>query len=333
MNKYVFKMMIALLIGLFVMGGTSAYGQLIDPGRTLELDDRVLYERGYNTTNPADPQTGPGQAEERDLVMVGATVPYFIVPDRIYNPEYYDNNDDWEATEKTESQFSWLVRGVNTLLPTFIRPNTIQYGGTESKSSPWVTFTWPNNVLGFQTIEVKEMPPELFGLACESSDVSEIPVTVINQPTLKLNGNNSDNSECAPNIGVGSEFWIEIPIEATTESSDIIAKYTMVFTPLGSNVDPDDIITTEGTVPVTFTSSEITELEGRDLIEIDEGLLKISVLKHGKYDITITSITDHVARKWDFDIPINTLNKFEFTVLPSPAKGRIFHVPNRFISN
>jgi len=355
MNKYVFKMMITLMIGLFVMGGIDAYGQLNVPveGGAIDLaisNDTIitLRERGFDSAG----EDKSASTEARDFVMVGSKMHYFIMPDQSFNSVYF-RQDDWQATNWTKSWFDWFIppnakgyKFVNTNLVE--KPSEIPLANTEQvePTSPWIIVEW--GTVGPSEIVVREFPELLFtgGSECSGTEPAEIPIMVINEPTIKFTKEGAlfENSFCVPSFvdseGDPAPYPMKFPVSVTTESpmdgniNVITVYYDLIIRNLTTNdeeLKPDQ----KGFVTVV-SSTPKNETDGRIETTII-GNLVIEATEHGHHEVTITKITDYIAEKCEMDIPVvtasvqaNITNIFTFSVMPQPRRGRIFHVPNRF---
>jgi len=288
--------------GVFLMIGVlTAVGQIPNnpPGRNLTLDSKVLYEHGYNkdfTTTPDVPR------ENVDTVMVTAVMNYFVMPDVYWNSAYFLQSN-YSATNLTSSQFDWTVT-----LGTAVAQNA-----NATSTSPWVKITW-GTTTGAAVVTVKEVPQGLSDPACDGTPTT-IPIHIIAKPTIGFNPVGTPPtfvaSDCYTSATVASAFY-DFPISVTTSSSEVLINYS---------VEKTDLIT--GTVTTTSASNVP--------VNAGIGILKVLFSDYGSYKVTITSITDRIARKCDVAGDINvSANQFTYNVMPAPQPASIFHVPNNF---
>jgi hypothetical protein len=287
---------VALITGIFLAGMTHSYGQISDKpnNNNLSLDGKTLYEHGYNSTGQDTSR------EDRDSVMVTSVMNYFVMPDKNYNAGYYAQTG-YAATNLTSSNFVWTVPGASgTFVPQIPNPTT----GT----SPWIKVTWI--ATGITTIKVKEEPQGLAG-SCDSEE-TEISVVVIPKPTIGFNQTGTPPayaaSDCYSDADIATAAY-DFPITVTTSSSQVLIDYSIKKTDLAGAVT---------TTPVTGAP-------------VTSGTLRLTFSDYGEYEVTITRITDRIARKCDVEGDILTgADVFTYNVMPQPKTGPVFHIPNNF---
>ena len=297
MNKNCIKQLSAISLGIFLMSVAPLFGQILSEptSNKVVLDGKNLYEHGYNSTGEDLSREGV------DTVMVGSKMNYFVMPDTYYNKAYFQQNN-YFATNLTKSKFEWTVAN-----GTFAHqsPNTATSPGT----SPWIKVTW-GSTLGATTITMKEIPQGLTA-ACDGEETT-IPVFVIAKPTIGFNqvAGEYAAADCYDDVTKLSAFY-DFPVLVTTSSSQVLVDYSIKRTNLqGSSTDLPDV-----TGAVVSSS----------------GLLQIPFNDYGEYEITITKITDRIARKCDDEGSINSgAEVFTYSVLPKPKAGKAYHVPNHF---
>jgi hypothetical protein len=291
-----------MMFGILLTTGVfSIFGQISnDPvNKNLTIDSKVLYEHGYNKDFTATPDT---PREDVDTVMVTAVMNYFVMPDPFWNGAYYLQND-YSATDLTVSEFEWTIT-----LGTAAAQNP-----NPTSASPWVKVTW-GATTGNATVTVKEIMPGSSGSACEGLP-TVIPVHLIAKPTIGFNQVGAPpayfDSDCYDATTVLTASY-DFPITVTTSSSQVLIDYEIERTDLLSG---------------TVTTSTVNGAS----VNAGTGVLQVLFGDYGDYKITITGITDRIARKCDVSGDINTgAEEFIFRVLPSPQPGTIYHVPNNF---
>ena len=291
------------MLGIFLFTGIfSSIGQISDDptNRNLTIDSKVLYEHGYNkdnfTTTPDSPR------EDVDSVMVTSVMNYFVMPDIFWNGAYFLQND-YQATNLTVSEFDWAV----TLGAVAAQnPNT-------TGTSPWVKITW-GITPGTASIVVKEIPQSSSGATCDGLPTT-IPVLVIPKPTIGFNQAGTPpayfDSDCYTISNVASAFY-DFPITVTTSSNEVLINYSVQKTDLNTGI---------------VTTTSVSNIP----VGAGTGVFRVLFSDFGAYKVTITSITDRIARKCDVLGDINSgANEFTFNVLPAPQQGSVYHIPNNF---
>ena len=288
----------ALVLGMFLFGVSQTFGQTnISDAPTdnmVELGGKDLYEHGYNIGGQDLPR------ESIDTVMVTSAMNYFVMPDKNYNAAYY-GGISYDATNLTVSRFDWTIGNGSSFAP---------QSSNASSTSPWIKVTW-GNTTGPTTITVKETPQGLPG-TCDSQE-TEIDVIVIAKPTIGFNQTGTPlayaASDCYTDVTKLTAYY-DFPVIVTTSSSQILVNYSIKKKDLLTGVET---ITTETDVPVS------------------SGAFRIDFTDYGEYEVTITQITDRIARKCEVFGDINAgQSVFTYSVLPQPQTGPIYHVPNMF---
>ena len=379
---------IALFVGLALAGTWtfSVMAQLTVPEKggfitvPLETEDDVpiepahkgvLYEDGFNSesvTGGDPPEKVPSAVEARDIVMVGSTMNYFVMPDANYNPEYYTQGDlpigeepSWANTQLTKSIFDWqMVDDEDATVSigfvlVFQNPNeTLVEEEDEEGTSPWAKITWETP--GDFSIKITEKPAALAGTDCESGTPSVIPITVIDVPTIafvnqkieegpdvfqKVACHTFDDGEpeAEPPV-LPAPYKAQFPVTVNTGyfnpdvSDEIRITYNIRRLEIDKTEDPNygkvGGVFKDIVVDIEMDQDDLTD--GRytliGTIEVDIA----STDKHGYYEITILSVEDHIARKCDVvsEEVTSGADKFTIAVLPGITPGSTFHVPNNF---
>ena len=309
------RLFYVLFMGVFLMGLTDVFGQNIasNPvGNKIEMvTDTTYYEHEYNLNGLQQ------AAEKTDTVTVTSKMPYFVMPDDIYNTGYF-NQTNYQATNLTTSQFLWTIDNANGTAGT-IAPRK----ANTTSTSPWVMITWTNVTASgkVDTIRMVEKP-DISG-ACDGDQV-KIPVVVIKRPEIIIGTHivtsARDFTECIPDaLGntVSFAFPVTKPASASviSQSRNVQVTYTLKYTPLS------------GTSGSAYTTSGLTAS-----VDLVSGTFTHSAPfnEHGTYEITITGVSDHISRKSSVAGIIGTAaeNVFTYMMLPQPKKGRAYHIPN-----
>lgn len=302
MNKYFFKPFFILVSGMLLMSMSQAFGQLIlddDPsGKNLPLDSKTLFEHGYNKDNVS----AKDSREDVDTVMVTSVMNYFVMPDTSYNKSYFEQSN-YEATNLTKSLFEWTIGNSSSFT---------HQSANSTSTSPWIKVTW-GSTLGKTTIKVKEAPQGLTSPTCEG-DETEIDVYVIAQPTIGYNSTDFETSDCYTVINVGSAYY-DFPVSVTTSSSQVLVNVSIVKKDL------------DGNILGTYTENDVPVSSGTFHLEFSD----YGSGGYGIYEVTITKITDHIARKCDVEgLITSNEDVFTYSVMPQPKTGTIYHIPNNY---
>ena len=284
-----------LALGAFLFGAPLTFGQTnisdTPTDNMVELGGKDLYEHGYN---------GEGQdltREAIDTVMVTSVMNYFVMPDKNYNAAYY-NQTNYAATNLTSSEFEWTIGNGSSF--------AYQSANGGTSTSPWIKVTW-GSTLGATTVTVKETPQGLTG-TCESQE-TEIDVWVISKPTAQFAS--KTGSECyTPTQLSGTGVAVPIALTIASQSSQYEVEYTV-------KRNNADYATLTPSAPVAVVGGNIT----------------LNFTEYGEYVIEITGITDRIARKCDVEGDVTTaedVHIFTYNVMPFPATGPIYHVPNMY---
>lgn len=240
---------------------------------------------------------GPHVQEERDSVTVTSVMKYFVLPDPAISPLYTVSNiTDFSNVKST---FDWVIKNTK---------------GTGSSTTPIISVTW--SATGIDSLKVKETPT--VGAACAGKE-TVIPVAIISKPTITFNqiGSVYADGKCHTQTEVNAGIAYQFPVTPATESSQVQVDYTMVFTP------------TTGTAVTTSATN----------VPVKSGILAITLSntgnEYGKYEITITRVTDRVSRKSGVASTNDLLTSggsasFTYTVMAPAKTGPIYRLPNNF---
>ncbi|MDR1154108.1 MAG: hypothetical protein LBL04_05305 [Bacteroidales bacterium] len=296
------KQFSAVVLGLFLLGMTSAFGQISPtPTDHKVTTDKILWQHGYTSAGDESDD------EKIDSVTVGSTMPYFIMPDPLFNTVYFAGAS-YSATDLTESKFTWTVSTPANGSVTMQNPN-------DNSTSPWVKIKW--NITGLVDVSMTEEQ----GAGCESDPVP-IPVRVIKKPEIRFGEISSERAvtECVTDF---STHTYDFPVEALSggvisESSDVIVTYNVKFDPLNGD-------------PSSSQPNLTANVSGGASFTLDNSVLNA----HGTYTIVITKVTDRTSRKCTFEggeseflLGGDDVETFVYTMLPKPQPGKAYHVPN-----
>ena len=325
MNKYFFKQLSVCALGVFFANATPIFGQGFgEPAdKNVVLGSKKLYEHGHNQDHEGSLKDS---REARDSVMVGSEMYYFVMPDKYFNKAYYDGGN-YADTHLTKSKFEWVVDA-----PSYATAITPQNPNTATNTSPYVKIEW-GTTRGNADIKIVEKPQIA---VCDGAE-TVIPVTVISKPVIKFvtqTGAGVDPDElikCVPLADQGGTISVnvEYPILVLTESSQVKIDYKIEFTNLEGT--PSAVGPPVLDFPITVKSSSV-DVNGITNIT---GALSLTMTDYGSYKITITKITDRIARKCNTEGEIATgdiddLDEFTYIVVPQPSAGKTYHVPNNF---
>lgn len=279
-------------------------------------NEKILYQHGYNKGGSSIDTP----REDRDSVMVGSTMPYFVMPDATYNAAYIASaaSGSYAQTNLTTSKFTWTPPA-NGSFVSFVNPNS-----KDGNTSPHVMIKWNTRSANpsTDTIRVVETPTEYNGQAitnsCPGPEV-KVPVTVINKSTVQFGLQNGvrEASNCwkfdpaAPNSSSNVYPSFDFPLTLTTEvagNRGVKVKYTVKKDAGSESADIEVNVTDITKLPVTFND-------------------------FGVYTVKITEITDPISRKCSITGDISTTateNVFTYIVLPQPKSGATYHIPNNF---
>ena len=298
MNNHKYQLC-TFFIGIFLTGITyNVLGQTISDtpsGNNFPLDSKTLYEHGYNSSGVDSPR------EDIDTVMVGSVMNYFVMPDKNYNTAYFGQGS-YAATNLTSSEFEWIVGNSSSFTP---------QSANTTGTSPWIKVTW-GSTTGATTIKVKEAPQDV-DISCVAED-TEIDVFVIAQPTIGYNLAGYAASQCYNTTAVADADY-DFPVSVITSSSQVLVNVSVVKKDL------------DGTVLGTYPKTNVPVASGAFHLEFND----FASGGYGIYEVTITEMTDRIARKCDVSGIINLgENVFTFSVMPMPKTGPVYHIPNDF---
>jgi hypothetical protein len=155
--------------------------------------------------------------------------------------------------------------------------------------------------------------PQGLTTACDGEE-TVIDVLVIAKPTIKFNQTGTVPAYLAAGCytdATKADAKYDFPITITTSSSQVEVDYT---------IERKDLYTDAVTPYRTVTGEKVSG-----------GMLNIEFDDYGEYKVTITKVTDRIARKCDVLGELTDATKiFTYSVLPQPKAGKAYHVPNNF---
>ena len=299
MNNKCVKFLSVLSLGLFLMG-TSTFGQTTPEKVSIDSKDNY-YRHGFNA-NGAN-TVGSIKAEEAtDSVTIGSTMKYFVLPDPAYNKDWYNVDGsikDITNTSNIISSFTWTIETVSSGV------------GTTSATTPIAPINWTTS--GTASIKVQEVPPGGDDV-CKGTE-TVIPVEIIAKPTITfgLVGTAYSDGKCYLPDDVDDAAY-SFPVNVSTDvkgKQDVKISYT---------------VTKEG--DASYSSG------GTDVL-IESGQFNVSFDDYGKYEITITKLTDRISRKSGDEGTSGFLTSggslsFTYTVIKPAQTGPVYHLPNSY---
>ena len=290
------------IIILFCTAG-AVFGQT--PPTSVEVEGVRYFRHGFNEDGGPF-VTGSANREVRDSVTVTSTVKYFVLPNPALNPSY--NVSDPLANVR--STFTWKL----------VPDNLGDFVGDDDKAM--IEVKW-GNTPGAVTLSVVEVPADP---TCDVIPTS-IPVQVIPVPTAKHVQNAAGQQPyysvfCfSINDTEVNKDW-DFEIDVATHSSQVEVSYT---------VSKDGV-----NVPELARNNVPLGVENGDLgIEYNRrtGTFTVPFPDLGEYVVTLTHVTDRVARKSgvDGEIPIDAVGRqFTVRVFRELQTSPIYRVPNNF---
>ncbi|MFW6101138.1 MAG: hypothetical protein ACOC90_07100, partial [Bacteroidota bacterium] len=286
---------------------------------------------------------GSSGDDEVDSVVVDGTVPYYVEPDAVVNPEYSGPYNPEESNEDQDinSNFNWEESSGDVDL-------TSPSGEGTDESAPYREVTSAST--GDYTIEVTE---ESAG-GCESDDPTTQDILFISEPTYDLNETeyqicdgatqeiSVDLSGNNDHLKGWSSYYFYMDNEKSyDEGNSTVYSHTDTIAEVG---------TTAGTATLLPSDRIFTAAE-------DGGDKQVTT-----YTFTLKGVNHHISRKGDFlDLPDNdggdgkeqldlttydsgteeynidetlyswydeTEQTITVTVYPTPETGDIYYVPN-----
>ena len=279
MKKFVKSIIVLLLCSAGV-----AYGQ--SPPNSVTMDSKDYYRHGYNSvTGGVTPQA----AEIRDSVTITSVMKYFVLPDPTVSPDY--STSDLLNFTDVNSTFQWSLTN---------DPSTI--GTTDGSTTPVVTVTWSS--LGVDTLKALEVPT--WSAACAGTG-TEIPVAVIEKPTIAFSPRNSVYADSA----CYTQAQVDLGVSITFDMSVFTRSWLV-------EVDYE----------VTRNGSAYSSLDDTAVSIVDDEIT-ITFPDYGRYEITLTKVTDNISRKSSVDGDITAVGeKFTYVVMPPVETGPIYRLPN-----
>lgn len=230
-----------------------------------------------------------------EYVTVGSIMPYKVTPFNWGSLAAYMNPSifKWWLNGNTTGYELLQSDGITPL--TLLPPPNHAYYPDSGISIRWIK-------TGKYTIRVNEksMPKENFTMCDQGSDIQTLDVLVADRPTVAWNGPTLKGG-CSLDSTVQ-----QIPV-LLSGSGQITITYTLAFTPQNGTVSTN----TNQTVIFAVARNDTTTA----------GFIQISTPNgnFGKYEITITGITDKVATKCGISPLPNDYPADKYTVLILPA--------------
>jgi hypothetical protein len=275
------------------------------------------------STGPTAVETDANQAT--DFVTVGSIMPYEVTPDATISALVTAN-----PLVFSPSVFRWAVAGAAT------GTLQLQAGGalTPAPAPDAATHFVENQVgvswttTGAATLSVFEKSQNLVGLpACEDATAEDINVQVVALPTVVYNetdGTAGDN--IMGGCGVAGTA-VNLPVTATGTDLWQMTYHVRHYTLANVLIPGDNVDATTASLGTSdiFTSFANTE-------NMTMYTLNIPAATYGRYDITVTSVTDRTSRK-SLNLPAQnpgtpTGATLVVWSLPTPSTGQIRHVTN-----
>jgi hypothetical protein len=229
--------------------------------------------------------------EDRDSVTITSVMKYFVLPNPTVSPDY--TVTDLLNFTDVKSVFQWSLANDPAVI-----------GATDGSTTPIVTVLW--NALGVDTLKALEVPD--MGAACAGSG-TKIPVTVIRKPEIAFEPRNSvyADSACYTQTQVTAGVPIIFDMDVVTDSWLVEVDYT---------------VTRNGSALPSMTGTNVPVVGGEITLVFED---------YGRYEITITKVTDNISRKSSVDGDITTVGeKFTYIVMPPVETGPIYRLPNNY---
>jgi len=266
------KVVASVAIAMFV--ATGVYGQQKDPNLTVD-------------------QTIP------DTVTIGKTLPYHVMPDPYFNPNYVAPT--WTVT----SSFQWTVVSTPTGGNATINNATV--------INPQVTFT---GATGTYVLRAQETSAD--GCAGTTTDIT---VVAIAAPAVDFTPMGADVDQCGPLMNQN----VTVAISGGKDSYRV--DYRLLV---------EELTADKSTVLATVSDNTYNDASfansGNVVLEANKNFT-ISNNRVTRYTYTLLGITDRISRKSDY--LSGTTTEYNGTdtqwiviVKPAPTTGPIYHLPN-----
>lgn len=261
---------------------------------------KVLAQISYPGSIKSPTETGtylfpPVSASDIDSVTIGATMPYYVLPDLNFNPKLQATATTYDQTKiftkaNIESSFSWTIPSGCT--PSHV-PSTASYPDLVNLDN-FMNITFTTSVL--QTITVNETSASTYG-GC--SGTTNFKVQVISKPT---GGFTQATMISCPSTG---SVTLSLPVTLSSDVAGITEKQ-MEFTLSLSKSGTD--LTSSITQP-----TKIAEGSGTGKLPVT-----ITGLSIGRYDFTITKVRDRISNKCNMDGIINATYSTMYVYILNP---------------
>jgi hypothetical protein len=292
-------------IALFVVAGTSVFAQYVGP------------------------TAGTYQTANSDYVTVGSRIPYYVAPDATIA--------GLAPASMDYSNFQWEVLTA-ALAPLAITPTT--YAGaaltTGEGGAPWVnenevSVTWgaPAAAGTQYVIRATEHSNPLgaanFAFGCADATPEVKNVYVLARPTVALVGATGGGCTVSP----GDTYYVPLTVTGLgdwqvtyTVSYNGGAAATATYTLTLANPAVTDVnVIAESTTSRTAAGTPTAATDGL--------AYTLPAGQYGYYDITVTNITDRIARKsLDALAASGSAGSYRIYVNPVPVTQPIQHLPN-----
>lgn len=286
----------------------------------------LVMANGLFAQNPISADFAPIYSDDTqyiDSVTVGATTPYWVLPDSYFHPNFTTNGS-------LTAGFTW-----NWAIDLA--------GPTMNATDNYVEVDWP--AVGYFELSVNEEAPSAMG-GCSSAD-SLIHVRVIAEPSVTYSPDAS-GSIIGANLEVcegNARLATDVVQAAITTAAGGSPEVQLAYSLLVETVDAGgNSSTVSNTVYDFVAGTQVTGINAAtyDLALPAGGFIAIdggSGKETSVYTYTINGVTDRISRKSDYlantaGAPDSwtpydtTAETIVITVNPAPTTGPIFHIPN-----
>jgi hypothetical protein len=281
------------------------------------------------------PSVGTYNAATSDYVTIGSRVPYYVAPDATIATMATAGTMDY-------SNFLWEVLNAG-LTPVAITPTTFANAPLTAGEglAPWVTqneisVTWAapaaagNQYVMRATEHSNPLGAGNFALGCVDATPEVRNVFVLARPTVAFDGTEAGGCSAAP----GTNFYVPLTVtglgswEVTYTVSynggaaSAPATYTLTLADPIAGVNDGNVVA-QSTLARSAAGTP-TATPGTDGLEI-----ALPLAQYGYYDVTITNVTDRIARKsLDALAATGAAGTYRILVTPTPGTGPIQHIQN-----
>ena len=282
----ILKMTVVLVM---LIGTLSTFGQVTVTTTTSQTKSLI------------DGTTAPVAATETpDLVTVGTTVPYLVVPDHDLNPSYVLATDG-ASTTNVLSSFTWNLGGLGSI--------------TNASPKHYIEVNVTGTVGTTYTMNVKEANSAPG--ACTDATGTNIDVKVIAAPAVSAAAV-APTSVCSVD-GTTAITLPQFSLTNTTSAPSLAGvkvNATLSLLPLNG-----------GSSTPVFTS-QVLDVDASGKVTLPTGT---SLSAWGKYTLTINSVSDKISRK-DISAALGYFTvtgvSVDFYIYKTAKTGAIYHVSN-----